>query len=94
MYNSAISSLDQMADYLRHLEQELRGYSEKMLMGVGARYGKDSLEYMQSGGTLRKSSSRRADTAPTESPAPTLVVEAWSLDQAPTNGSGTKVAVK
>jgi hypothetical protein len=59
-YNTLLSTLDEMAGRLSLIEAELRSYSEKMLMSVATRYGKDSLEYVQAGGKQRKNSSRRA----------------------------------
>jgi hypothetical protein len=59
-YNTMLSQLDEMAGQVTLLEQELGSYSEKMLMSVAARYGKDSLQYVQAGGTLRKRTTRRS----------------------------------
>lgn len=60
VYYGLHSDLDRVAHcYLAHeglagkvelLEQELSSYSEKMLMSVATRYGKNSLQYMQAGG--------------------------------------------
>ena len=41
-YNTMLSTVDEMAGMIKLMEQELRSYSEKMLMGVVTRYGKDS----------------------------------------------------
>ncbi|WP_445631594.1 hypothetical protein [Nostoc sp. DSM 114167] len=56
------------------IEEELRGYSEKMLMSVATHYGKDSLQYIQAGGKPRKKLSRRSSNtqSPSESTATTL----------------------
>lgn len=90
-YNTMLSTLDEMAGRVGLLEQELRSYSEKMLMSVGTRYGKDSLEYMQAGGTPRKRSTRSsgnaASTSPT-APATTPTAETSTM-----NGRGTTAAV-
>jgi hypothetical protein len=61
-YNTMLSTVDEMAGQIGLLEQELNSYSEKMLMSVGTRYGKDSLQYMQAGGKPRKRSTRAATT--------------------------------
>lgn len=67
-YNTLLSTLDEMAGRLSLIEAELRSYSEKMLMSVATRYGKDSLEYVQAGGKQRKSSRRLSNLQDWESP--------------------------
>ena len=88
-YNTMLSTLDEMAGTVKQMEQELCSYSEKMLMGVVTRYGKDSLQYVQAGGKLRKRTTRQSTivmpTATTIAPAAVPSVE--------TNGNGTKVTV-
>ena len=59
-YNTLLSTLDEMTGRLSVIEEELRGYSEKMLMSVATHYGKDSLQYVQAGGKQRKYVSRRS----------------------------------
>jgi hypothetical protein len=59
-YNTLLSTLDEMAGRLSVIEEELRSYSEKMLMSVATHYGKDSLQYVQAGGKQRKSTLRRS----------------------------------
>ncbi|MEH2175194.1 hypothetical protein [Nostoc sp.] len=73
-YNTLLSTLDEMAGRLSLIEEELRGYSEKMLMSVATHYGKDSLQYIQAGGKPRKKLSRRSSNtqSPSESTATTL----------------------
>lgn len=61
-YNTLLSTLDEMAGRLSLIEAELRSYSEKMLMSVATRYGKDSLEYIQAGGKQRKNALLRSST--------------------------------
>lgn len=62
-YNTMLSQLDEIAGQIALLEQDLSNYSEKMLLGVAAQYGKSSLEYMQAGGKPRKRSARTTFTA-------------------------------
>ncbi|MGV0107680.1 ATPase involved in DNA repair [Nostoc sp. DSM 114160] len=73
-YNTLLSTLDEMAGRLSLIEEELRGYSENMLMSVATHYGKDSLQYIQAGGKPRKKLSRRSSNtqSPSESTATTL----------------------
>jgi hypothetical protein len=89
-YNTMLSTLDEMAGQITLMEQDLRSYSEKMLMGVATRYGKDSLQYMQAGGTPRKRTARRSTTAPATTIAPTEMAIA---ETAKANGKGPKVTV-
>ncbi|MEH2385855.1 MAG: hypothetical protein V7K14_08770 [Nostoc sp.] len=53
-HNTALSVIDSSKTEIEELEQSLGNFSEKMLMGVGFRYGKDSYEYEMAGG-VRKS---------------------------------------
>ncbi|MEH1942482.1 MAG: hypothetical protein V7L01_20015 [Nostoc sp.] len=69
-YNTLLSTLDEMTGRLSLIEEELGGYSEKMLMSVATHYGKDSLQYVQAGGKPRKNSSRRSSN--TQSPSDTV----------------------
>ncbi|HEY9653859.1 MAG TPA: hypothetical protein V6C50_00060, partial [Crinalium sp.] len=53
-YNTALSSIDKLADDVNNAEQLVMAMSEKMLLGVGCRYGKSSQEYEMAGGSRRK----------------------------------------
>jgi hypothetical protein len=57
-YNRMLADLDQQANELNASEKVLRDLSERMLAGVAARWGKDSSQYEQAGGT-RKSERKR-----------------------------------
>ena len=70
-YNTQLSTLDEMAGRLSLIEEELRGYSEKMLMSVATHYGKDSLQYVQAGGKQRKYASRRSSNTQSTSESTT-----------------------
>lgn len=83
-YNTMLSGLDEMAGQVTLLEQELRSYSEKMLMSVVTRYGKDSLQYVQAGGKPRKRTTR---------PTSTPTITSMAATNATTNGTGTKAPV-
>jgi hypothetical protein len=76
-----------MAGKIALLEQELSIYSEKMLLSVAARYGRDSLQYMQAGGTPRKRSFRAAAT-------PTTPIAPVASTNAETNGKATQMTTK
>ncbi|MCC5598703.1 hypothetical protein [Nostoc favosum] len=49
-YNSALSNLDKLYSEMLQTESELGDMTEHMLMGVGTRYGKSSVEYGMAGG--------------------------------------------
>ncbi|PHM07963.1 hypothetical protein [Nostoc sp. 'Peltigera malacea cyanobiont' DB3992] len=48
-YNTMLSTLDEAMGQIQLLEEDLSSYSEKMLMSVGTRYSKNSLQYVQAG---------------------------------------------
>ncbi|MEH2454257.1 hypothetical protein [Nostoc sp.] len=87
-YNTLLSTLDEMTGRLSLTEEELRGYSEKMLMSVATRYGKDSLQYVQAGGKQRKNLSRRLSN--TQSPSEST---ATLLNSANNNGREASVVL-
>ncbi|MBD2681467.1 MULTISPECIES: hypothetical protein [Nostoc] len=49
-YNSALSNLDKLYREMLETEDELADMTEHMLMAVGTRYGKSSVEYGMAGG--------------------------------------------
>ncbi|RAM52510.1 MAG: hypothetical protein C6Y22_05770 [Hapalosiphonaceae cyanobacterium JJU2] len=50
VYNSALSNLDGVYREMLETERELGDMAEHMLMAVGTRYGKSSVEYGMAGG--------------------------------------------
>jgi hypothetical protein len=52
LYNSTLNNLDELARNIKNMERALSITSEKMLVSVGVKYGKDSSEYGKAGGTL------------------------------------------
>jgi hypothetical protein len=50
-YNSDLSDLDAALNSIQADEKALDDLSARMLAGVGSKYGKDSSEYEQAGGT-------------------------------------------
>ncbi len=92
-YNTMLSTLDQMTGQTALMEKELRNYSEKMLLSVAARYGKDSLQYMQAGGKQR-TSGKQSEASATPTATTTIgAMTAPTTEVAKTNGTGTKAAV-
>lgn len=49
-YNSALANLDKLYREMLETEHQLGDMTEHMLMGVGTRYGKSSVEYGMAGG--------------------------------------------
>ncbi len=50
VYNTALSTLDKLYREMLETEDELADMTEHMLMAVGTRYGKSSVEYGMAGG--------------------------------------------
>lgn len=74
-YNTALSSIDQLANDVSNEEQIVMAMSEKMLLGVGSRYGKSSQEYEMAGGSRRKKNRRSSSSSATSfitNPTPTV----------------------
>ncbi|OUL35607.1 hypothetical protein [Nostoc sp. 106C] len=61
-YNSALAVVESTRIEIEEMEKSLGNLSERMLLGVGCKYGKDSSEYMMAGG-VRKSDRIRKGTA-------------------------------
>lgn len=67
-YNQALAAADDKSNAFVTAETTLKDMSERMLAGVGARFGKNSSQYEQAGG-VRKSE-RKSPTRKTKPPAP------------------------
>jgi hypothetical protein len=52
-YNTHLSLADELKNNLGSKEKILRDFSERMLTGVAAKYGKDSNQYQMAGGTKK-----------------------------------------
>ncbi|OUL32584.1 hypothetical protein BV372_19115 [Nostoc sp. T09] len=87
-YNKMLSTLDEAMGQIELLEQDLSIYSERMLMSVRTRYGKNSLQYVQAGGKPRQSNKRSAKNTASKTTA-----IAPNVEQATTNGKSPKTAV-
>ncbi|MCC5640653.1 hypothetical protein LC593_33455 [Nostoc sp. CHAB 5844] len=86
-YNTMLSAIDEAIGQIQLLEQDLSIYSEKMLMSVRTRYGKNSLQYVQAGGKLRQRS-KRASTI-----APTTTMMAINVENSTMNGKSKETKV-
>ena len=67
-YNTLLSTADGLKNQLKYKERELRDFSERMLVGVAAMYGKNSEEYVRAGGT-REYERKRSVQKPEPMPA-------------------------
>ncbi len=57
-YNTALSNIDSLNSRVADIEERLAEYSERMLLGVAAKYGKDSREYEMAGGVRKRDRKR------------------------------------
>ena len=67
-YNQALSMVDEKANVLADSEKALKDFSERVLAGVAAKYGKNSNEYEKVGG-VRKAD-RKCPAARKTAPPP------------------------
>ena len=70
-YNTALTVIDSSKTEMDELDRTLSDLTEKMLIGVAFKYGKDSYEYQMAGGVrksdrIRKSTTTRLKTTPKE----------------------------
>ncbi|MBW4563878.1 MAG: hypothetical protein KME32_22595 [Mojavia pulchra JT2-VF2] len=61
-YNTTLAMINSTRTEIEEMEKSLSSFSERMLLGVAFKYGKDSNEYMMAGG-VRKSDRIRKSTA-------------------------------
>jgi uncharacterized protein YukE len=52
-YNTLLSQIDAQLNDINEADKQLRDYSERMLTGIASKYGKNSNEYEQAGGTKK-----------------------------------------
>ncbi len=62
-YNTVLSLVDEKQSDVIAKEKRLRDLHERMLMGVAARHGKDSIEYEKAGGTRKSERKKKAKGA-------------------------------
>ncbi|MBH8565290.1 hypothetical protein I8748_24425 [Nostoc sp. CENA67] len=61
-YNTALSVIDSSKTEIEKLEKTLADLTDKMLLGVAFKYGKDSVEYEMAGGVRKSERVRRIRT--------------------------------
>jgi hypothetical protein len=73
-YNQLLATLDQKTVALREVEKHIADYSERMMAAVAAKFGKDSPEYAQAGGTRKSDYKRpaRKTAGKARGPSPTF----------------------
>jgi len=82
-YNTLLSMVDEAQKTVETLEEQIAELSTRLLQSVGARYGKQSVEYMKAGG--RPQASKRKTAIASSLTLPTALT---SLPISETNGSG------
>ncbi|MCP9747574.1 hypothetical protein [Lacihabitans sp. CS3-21] len=58
-YNTHLSVADELKNNLESKEKALRDFSERILTGVAAKFGKDSNQYQMAGGTKKSQIKRK-----------------------------------
>ena len=59
-YNTTLAVIDSYTSEMKDLEKSLSELTEKMLLGVAFKYGKDSHEYQMAGGVRKSDRVRRS----------------------------------
>jgi hypothetical protein len=68
-YNMALSTVDEKQNIYLEKERALRDIHERILLAVAARYGKNSNEYEQAGGTRKADRAKTAKKIAPDAPA-------------------------
>lgn len=71
-YNQQLAVVDEMQNQFVFEEESLGDLSERMLAGVGARFGRDSSQYEQAGGTRKSERKSRTRKIPAAPPKPSV----------------------
>ncbi|MDZ7964159.1 MAG: hypothetical protein RM368_04170 [Nostoc sp. DedSLP03] len=88
-YNTALSTIDKLTDEVNNAEKVVIAMSEKMLLGVGSRYGKTSREYEMAGGARRGNTKKKRSVLDNSKPTNSLAADSVKLASA--NGSMNRV---
>ncbi|MEH1837614.1 MAG: hypothetical protein V7L20_02335 [Nostoc sp.] len=84
-YNTALSTIDKLTDDVNNAEKAVIAISEKMLLGVGSRYGKTSPEYEMAGGAQRGNTKKKQSVIGNSKVTNSLVADSVQLSSV--NGS-------
>jgi hypothetical protein len=90
-YNTLLSEIDGLSESIVLAEKDLSYFAERMLLGVATQYGRDSVQYMQAGGTIRKFGKRKP-SAP-QPPAASLLSPQPPAEKIATNGHAAPVTL-
>ncbi|MFN6478978.1 hypothetical protein [Nostoc sp. DedQUE07] len=88
-YNTALSTIDKLTDDVNNAEKAVIAMSEKMLLGVGSRYGKTSREYEMAGGARRGNTKKKQSVVGNSKFTNSLAADSVQLSS--TNGSMNRV---
>jgi uncharacterized protein YoxC len=89
-YNTALSTIDKLTDDVKNAEQAVITMSEKMLLGVGSRYGKTSQEYEMAGGVRRGNTKNKRSVVGNSKASNPLAAD--SIQPSSVNGSKNGVS--
>jgi len=67
-YNTTLSTVDDKLNFLKAKELTLQDWNERILVGVAAKFGKNSSQYEQAGG--KRKSEKKRPTRKTDAPQP------------------------
>jgi hypothetical protein len=84
-YNTLLSMVDEAQKSVEAAEEQVAELSTRLLQNVGARYGRNSVEYIKAGG---KPSSSKRKTAIGTAPISTLSTVLVTAPKSSSNGAG------
>ena len=92
-YNTALSTIDKLTDDVNNAEQAVITMSEKMLLGVGSRYGKTSPEYEMAGGARRGNTKKKQSVLGNSKLTNSLAADSVKLSSANGSMNGASAAI-
>ena len=92
-YNTALSTIDKLTDDVNNAEQAVITMSEKMLLGVGSRYGKTSPEYEMAGGARRGNTKKKQSVLGNSKLTNSLAANSVKLSSANGSMNGASAAI-
>ncbi|MEH2374168.1 hypothetical protein [Nostoc sp.] len=92
-YNTTLSTIDKLTNDLNNAEKAVMTMSEKMLLGVGSRYGKNSQEYEMAGGARRGNAKKKQSVLGNSKPTNSLAADSVKLSSANESMNGVSGAI-
>lgn len=92
-YNTALSTIDKLTDDVKNAEQAVITMSEKMLLGVGSRYGKASQEYEMAGGARRGNTKKKRSVVGNAKLTNSLAADSVKLSSVNGSMNGASAAI-